>query len=409
MTLFRNAALGGKDDRLDGPIILAVPMSWQLVGTFMGAAVSLALITLASLSYARTEESQGTIIPDGGIIEITPPRAGQISNVAVEEGRVVNKGSKLVQVVGAELDARGVRPDALVLAVIAHQKELSEQQGAAAYDASSAAAGGLTVQISGLNDELKALEAQIRAQRTLVQMAELDQANVKLIAERGFISKRDVAIREEQLLTRQQQMALLQQTQSAKRAELNKAISSRSESAAQARGAISRILTDRAILERDRLIATTAAGYELTSPIRGRVAAMSVHVGDTVSPSASIMAIVPLNGHYKGRMYISAKSAAFIKVGQHIRMSLTSYPADRFGTLRGTITAFSAAPVLREEKDGEKSPYYVAWASIETPYMMAYGRREPILAGMTFTATITAEKRSLMRWLFDPIYANGRS
>jgi membrane fusion protein len=37
--------------------------------------------------------------------------------------------------------------------------------------------------------------------------------------------------------------------------------------------------------------------------------------------------------------------------------------------------------------------------------VVAFGRYQPLQPGMTLTARIVTEKRSLLRWLFEPIYA----
>jgi membrane fusion protein len=40
--------------------------------------------------------------------------------------------------------------------------------------------------------------------------------------------------------------------------------------------------------------------------------------------------------------------------------------------------------------------------------MMAYGQAIPLQPGMLASAEIVFDRRSLLRWLLDPIYAVGR-
>jgi membrane fusion protein len=42
---------------------------------------------------------------------------------------------------------------------------------------------------------------------------------------------------------------------------------------------------------------------------------------------------------------------------------------------------------------------------LEQPSVAAYGRREPLVSGMTLTARIVTEKQSLLQWLFEPLFA----
>ena len=52
-------------------------------------------------------------------------------------------------------------------------------------------------------------------------------------------------------------------------------------------------------------------------------------------------------------------------------------------------------------------PVYLVTAELAEPFVRAFGRRQPLLPGMTLSARIVAERQSLLHWLFEPLFAVG--
>jgi membrane fusion protein len=65
----------------------------------------------------------------------------------------------------------------------------------------------------------------------------------------------------------------------------------------------------------------------------------------------------------------------------------------------------AASAVTRRGPNGEAVPVYPVTVELDRPYVIAFGRREPLVAGMSLTARIVTEKQSLLEWLFEPLFA----
>ncbi|MBA4768623.1 MAG: secretion protein HlyD, partial [Porphyrobacter sp.] len=48
---------------------------------------------------------------------------------------------------------------------------------------------------------------------------------------------------------------------------------------------------------------------------------------------------------------------------------------------------------------------YPVVVDIDNPEVVAFGRREQLVPGMSLTARIITEKQSLIEWLFEPLFA----
>ncbi len=408
MSLFRDEVLRQRTESLHGVISLAVPMSWRLISISLAAIIVIGVIFLATASYSRTEIASGSVLPTGGIVQVIPSRAGLVENITVQEGRFVRRGAPLAWIRADEADRSGTAKQVAILSAIERQQRGLEDQQESSRAASVSEQGEYAAQIAGLQAEIRSVGAQIAVEQRLVDMAQSDLTQASQIASRGFISRRDLAVREETLLSRQQQLSVLQQTRAAKLSSVMQAERARSQAAAKASGASAVLATSRAQIERERATSHGEEGYLLVAPTQGRVAALNIHVGDAVNTQDATMAIVPSNGRLVARIYVPGKAAGFIRTNQSVRLALDAYPYERFGTVDGTISVLSSAPVMKTDKDGVSSPFYIATATIARPFVKAYGKRQTLLPGMTFTARIVVEKRSLLQWLFDPLFAATR-
>jgi membrane fusion protein len=408
MDLFREEVLAAKATRLQGNINLAIPVSWQLIGLCLALIVGASAVFLSFASYARTEIVEGSIVPAGGILQVVPGRPGRVGQIFVQEGQKVRKGDRLALVRIEEADQLGFGKQAAILSKIDQQRQGLQDQRALTRSAAVAQQQGYAAQIQGLREELVSIDVQLAAETRLVAMAEADLAQAAVIAARGFVSRRDLASREETLLSRQQQLAGLRQTRAAKASSVEQAVRGSREAAASASGATAALDASRALVERDRVIVQADEGYALIAPATGRIAALNINIGDAVAVGDSTMAIVPSNERLVARLQIPSKAAGFIRIGQSVRLALDAYPSERFGTVEGTIMSAANAPLLKSNNEGNSVPIYIVTASIASPFVSAYGRQQRLLPGMAFTARIVLERRSLFQWVFDPLFAAAR-
>ena len=218
--MFRRAVLNRQSDRLAGEVALAVPLSWQALGSLLLLVVlgSGAFFSLAT--YARVETVSGVISPDRGVSAIVPTRTGLISSIRVHDGQSVDPGFKLATVRTEEDGAATVSPATQIEASIARQDASLVAQLGASYASAQAQVAQLVAQRAGLIAEIGQLRQQTALQRQLIATARSDLDSANRIASRGFISGRDLRAREEALLARQQGLAQLEQSLAAKNAAL---------------------------------------------------------------------------------------------------------------------------------------------------------------------------------------------
>lgn len=406
--LFRKEVFKHRIHRLHGNVSIALPMRWQVIGWLFFGIVVTASLFLSLAGYSRIETVAGMITPEGGIAQIVPTRAGIIARIPVQAGQKVEKGAALAIISTDESLAGGATSADQILDSLDTQEQGLSQQEAHISASAVAERARLSARISGLEAEVTGLRDRIGIQDGLVRSARGELEAAQSIAERGFISRRDILQREESWLSREQQLSQLRQTLATQQASIREAGAAMRESDASFGAQVAALSGQRSDIAQRRTVAAASRAFRLEAPIVGTVTALTAREGQAVSPPTPIMVIVPDRSELHAELFVSSSALGFLEVGQEVALALDAFPYQRFGTTPARITAIAAAPIGRSDAEGSPIPVYIVTASLERKQLSAYGSRKELIAGMTLTARIITEKQSLFEWLFEPLFAVGR-
>lgn len=404
-SLFRKEVGEHHAERLHGDVSIAIPISWQLIGYTLLATLVAALVFLFSASYSRVEAVSGAIVLDKGVASIVPSRKGIVTALQVREGQIVRVGEPLVQIRSEEAMASGGTAPRRVIEALADQDQRLANQTSLMMTAAAADRSRLAAEIAGLGEELTSLETQITTQRRLVDVADNEFRQIQGVAGKGFISRRDLDTRESALLSRRQQLAQLEQARAAKRSDLAEARRSIAQSSAAAEAQAAGVLSSRAGLAQQVAQAEGSQGYSLTTPVDGTVTALTARLGQPATEQQPLMFIMPANATPRAELYVPTSAAGFLEVGQEVRLAVDAFPYQRFGSVEARITEISTVAIPKASAQGNAVPVYLVTAELSDPSIMAFGRSQPLLPGMTLSARIITQRQTLIEWLFEPFFA----
>ncbi|MEN9682741.1 MAG: hypothetical protein RLZZ427_492 [Pseudomonadota bacterium] len=403
--MFRSEALRNNRAQLAGNVAIVVPVFWQTIGAMLSVGLGVSLLFISLATYSRVEIATGTIAPDSGVAAVVPTRPGVIAGLFVRDGQQVPAGAGLAAIRAEEDGALGRSPSALIQSAIAQQDASLLAQSNASLASAQAQSAQLAAQRIGLAGEISQLQAQVDTQRALIASAQKDWDRARSIADRGFISGRDLQVREETLLSRQQGLAQLEQAFAAKRGALAENERGAVQVMAQARVQAASLAASRAQVAQQAASTAGARSYVLRAPIAGRVTALTARVGQPVSPQKQLMAIVPANAKLRAELAVPSAAIGFVKPKQAVRLAIDAFPYQRFGTVSGRVETVAASPISAPGSSGQTVTVYPVTVAIDQASVTAYGRNEPLISGMTLTARIVTEKQSLLQWLFEPLFA----
>ena len=117
---------------------------------------------------------------------------------------------------------------------------------------------------------------------------------------------------------------------------------------------------------------------------------------ELLNPGKVIIEIVPLEGALVIETKINPRDVGYVKIGQLVKVKVSSYDFSRYGTVNGNLEYVSATTFINE--DGTR--YYLGKVSLEKKYVGKDPTRNLIIPGMTVQADIVTGSKTILAYLF---------
>ena len=405
--LFRAEVIEAKRDRLEGNVVAAVPPSSRLYTILIGVVVAVIVAFLIFGSYATTARVRGIVAYDAGIARVYPSAPAEIRQFHVRNGDIVRAGQPLVTLSLAQgVDGVGSQLEQLANqdAELARQIELAAQIGAT----ESAA---FAQQRTSLAASIASLERQRSLAAGQVGLAEAAPRRAAGLARQGAGSQRQVEDARSVLLSRRAEVESLGERIIAQREALRNAEAQGTQRVMEASRNRSVLLAQRAALAEQRAGLMRTDRLQLTAPIAGEVSDIAVEVGQRARTDQSLVTIVPQNSNLEIWLYAPSRAVGATRVGQQVRVLFDAFPYQQYGAGRGTVTAVSRVPTEPTNLDpglGIEEPVFRIRVRIDEMAPRVPVERRTLRPGMTLTANLVLESRSLWQVLFGPILGTVR-
>ena len=155
-------------------------------------------------------------------------------------------------------------------------------------------------------------------------------------------------------------------------------------------------LADATFLLRQRLDELARLG-SFTAPADGVLTAMEVrNVGEVVERGALIASLAPSRSAMNAEMHVANKDIGLIREGMKVKLKLSAYPYQDFGVVTGEVIR------MPQDAGTEQKDYRVV-ASLERSSIRTGPSEIPLRYGLTATAEIVTQRRSLLWVLIEPL------
>jgi membrane fusion protein len=406
--LFRKEAVSHATRRLSGTVVLATPLSVRLLGLFFGGIVVAAVLFASMASFARKETVTGWLIPDQGLIRATAIAAGSVKAVSVREGEVVEAGARLADIrIESETAAGNVGE--MVAQQLRTEAEATRERTRSRIERLNAETQQSLARLVKLDIELQQIQTQAALQEQRLESARQELARSEGIAALGLLARQNLEARRQSALATEQdlagqrrQIAAIEREIADINARMSAIIIEKETTSAESRLA-------EASLEQRIIDAEARRGQLVLAPIAGRIAALPVTVGQPVTLGATVAVIVPQGGTLEAELLAPTRAVGFVRPGQEVSLMLQAFPHQRFGTVKGSIRTMSNTVLGPTEISipglSFQEPVFRVRVALSRDVIQAYGETFPLQPGMLLSADIVFDRRSLIRWLFDPVFA----
>lgn len=327
--VFRQVSLErlSSPEQLDQLMQVTTPKGWLA----LGALGSLLLIGLAWGVFGAiptTAAGEGILLRRGGVSNLVATANGQVEDVLVRVGDVIQKGQVVAQIRQQGLqrqiqDARSKQADL--------RREYSDLERYA--------------------QEQRRLRTRDLAQQraNLERSLEAVQKDLQLLGERVTVEEdllKDGLITKQQLLTTQQRLNETRDKLASQRLEINGLELKRLESEQQldqqleARQNAIRDLD----LELREFQAKLAEDVRILSPHSGRVLELMATRGDLVTPGTPVLSLEVISEELVAVIFVPASTGKQVRPGMPVQVSPSTVKREEYGSMLGKVTWASEFP-----------------------------------------------------------------
>jgi membrane fusion protein len=400
--LFRHEAIEAGRERLAGTVIAATPPGARLyVGLLLGFFLILGLL-LTFGQYSSRARVKGVVAYDAGIARVYPHAPAEIRRIHVRNGMVVAAGAPLVTLSLAQGEG-GIGAQ---LAELARQDEELARQERLAADLGSSETRALAEQKASLAASVQSLERQRVFAAGQARLAEAATRRAARLAAEGAGTQRQVEDSRAALLSRRAEIESVGERIIAQREALRSIDGQIAQRSIGSSRSQSEIAAQRAALAEQRAGLQRIDQLVLTAPVAGEVSDISVEVGQRARPDASLVTIVPRGSRLEVWLYAPSRAIGFVRPGQKVRLHFDAFPYQKYGAGYGTVTQVSRVPTEPASLDSElgiQEPVFRIRVNIDEAVPRLAGAAARLRPGMTLSANLVLEKRSLWEVLFGPV------
>jgi len=146
----------------------------------------------------------------------------------------------------------------------------------------------------------------------------------------------------------------------------------------------------------------------------GVVGTMLAKTGQVVNTGQPLLYLLPENSTLQAKLMVSSRAIGFINPGQEVILRYEAYPYQKFGVQRGKVAEVSTATLSPQEvmsltgNNNVQEKLYQVTVNLDRQDISLYGKTEPLRSGIKLEADFLIEKRRIIEWAFEPLYALGK-
>lgn len=407
-SLFRAEAIAHQQEVKMGDAIAVHTSSLAWLSILFALLTVALLVFLFSSEYTRKARVTGFLSPSQGLLKIFTPQAGTVLERRVEEGNTVQEGDVLF-VLSAE-QSSPEHPDAQASAIASIQarrdsllNELEQQD-----ELHRAQWLNLQERTVALQAEHNQIRREIDLQKKRVTVAESTLKKFRDLYQRQFVSQLHWQEKRDDVLARQAALQSLER----ERLTLSRQLQGVN---AEIRGsqfefARQRAELDRAIAQLEQQITEHQARLSIviTAPAAGTVTSILLQKGQQATVQTPLASILPQDSELQAHLLVPSRAIGFISTGQTVSLRYQAFPFQRFGVHDGVVSEISRTMIAPGEADFPVQLTEPAYRVVVRPAqqnLLAYEQQLPLQAGMLLDADIRLDRRSLLQWVFDPLYS----
>lgn len=265
----------------------------------------------------------------------------------------------------------------------------------------------IDAQIEQIENQIEGFQQELKAQETIIATLKEELASKERLYEKQYIDKVNILNLRRTLAERQGRAASLRTDIAASRQKIEELrlqqVTLRNNYKEEALRQLGEV-KDTIFSLRDRLRPQLDAleRLEIKAPVDGEVINLRVHSEDSgvVRPGDPIMEIIPEKENLIVEAHVMVQDIAKVHPGQETMVQITAFDRRSVPPVPGKVTYVSGDRISVQQGSIVQS-YYVAHIDLDGEFLRK--RNLVLMPGMATVCYITAEKRTVLDYLLEPI------
>ena len=340
---------------LNQPVFLA-----KLFSGFIVSTSTLGLIWLGTAKTDQIIQTNGFLEPNDRLRSVKIPEKGIIKDLLIKEGQLVQKGQVLLKLDTDLLDIN--------LLTTSNALEIKNQI--------------LDEKKLELNKTKEIFNIKIKKTKKSIEIEENILNKIESILKDGAISEMEYLEQKVKLIKLQSQLNEFDSDKIRKLSLLKQSIKDLNMQISDLQSKLSEIKKIRKI-------------NHIESPINGFIHDLkSFGEGYVANSTETILKIVPQD-NLIAIVDINTSDIGFVKIGKEVDLSIDSFPAKDFGSMKGNISQISSSAL--EPNDTNRNPHFKAKVVLESQKLETKkGTKLNLVPGMSLSASIKLRKATYL-------------
>lgn len=415
--LFRSEAVAAKSNIWLGPASAPIQKYFTTSAIAIGLLLIGLFVFICTAEFPRKVRVPGNLTPIGGMIQIVAPQAGVVAALA-SEGDRIQPGDSLVHIDSERRSSSGNLTIITEKTLLERQRLLESDLKNARQEAESKIASLAARRASLLGDQDRS-ELEIDALKRRLQLSTQAVRRLKDLSSEGYVSDAQVQDRESERLDSFARLKSAERTLAAVARDIQVTDSEIQLTRSNLASTLSQTQRSLAALMQEQVENTAKGEVFVTAPSAGLVSTRLTQIGQNVSLGQPILNFILAGSGdeaLQAQLYCPSKAIGLVKLGQRVSIRYQAFPFQKFGMAQGVVTARSSTPISPGElpvpgrammSAGTKNsdPVYLITVKIASQYVVDHGVKVRLDAGMALEADVVQENRTLLEWLFDPLFS----
>jgi membrane fusion protein len=342
------------------------------------------------------------------VVRIVAPQAGVVQALSVAEGESIEAGATIIALADARITDRHEAAGLAIAARLADRLQALSLQRAQVLSAMRSEQALISRRRAALDREASLLGNELSTQSRRVDLARNALDRAIDLARTGFVSPAGVDRERDAMLDHESRIEAMRRTRAGLLREAEGADLEAQSAYARAQSQVAAIDAQLAALDQERIERQLQYRAMIVSPTTGSVATILVEPGQAIAAGTTVATLIPADDRLEAQLFAPSRSIGFVRAGQEVLVRFLAYPHQKFGSHQARIVAIASSPLPPPEMgyvppDGTREPLYRIKAALKSQTISAYGRSEPLQAGMQVEADIQLDRRRLIEWIFEPV------